>query len=147
MLQKKRERLKADGILDDGDDEEAEAWYAENIPAYTTRKKQFESKITSTKQIIEDSEKTRVDAVGRRAELSANLADVQKRIVEVKAEASRVNAFTGTFLNSSVIHGSDQRFTVEQLKEDLQEELEKSMKLLASKKKDIVKNDENQAHD
>ena len=146
MLQKKRERLKADGILDDGDDEEAEAWYAENIPAYTTRKKQFESKITSTKQIIEDSEKTRVDAVGRRAELSANLADVQKRIVEVKAEASRVNAFTGTFLNSSVIHGSDQRFTVEQLKEDLQEELEKSMKLLASKKKDIVKNDENRRH-
>ena len=70
------------------------------------------------------------------------MADAQKRILDVQAEIDRVAQFKGRDINSAVIHGTVQRFTVPQLKRDLQEELEKCMARIAAAKKEVIRLDQ-----
>ena len=122
-------------------DEDAEAIYETIIPGYATRKVQFTYRVKKLEEEIVECERIRVDSVAKRVGLANQMRDTQTRIIEVQGEIDRVHAFKGESINSNVMHGTDKRFDVHQLKLDLEEELEKCLGRIAMFKQQIIKND------
>ena len=71
------------------------------------------------------------------------MADQQERVLEVRAEIDRVAGVKAPYINSSVIHGSVQRFTKPQLQRDLQIEMEKCLGEIADSKRKVQILDKN----
>ena len=123
------------------EDTDAEAIYERIIPGYHTRKIQFEYRVKKLEEAIVECERLRVESMTNRVTLAHEMRDTQSRIIEVQGEIDRVHGFSGNSINSSVMHGVDQRFDVSQLKVDLEEELEKCLGRIALFKNSIIRND------
>ena len=77
----------------------------------------------------------------RRAFLGLQLVQEQERILELNSEVDRVALYDGQEIISNVLHGSDQKFTVFELKRDLQEELRAVKGNIAMWKAEIIGGD------
>jgi hypothetical protein len=69
------------------------------------------------------------------------MGHMQERIIALQGEMDRVITFKGNEINSDVIHGTDQRFTIEQLKTDLTVELENAQGSIAAWKQEVIHGD------
>ncbi|CAM9941019.1 unnamed protein product, partial [Sphacelaria rigidula] len=90
------------------------------------------------KSQIEECEETRLRYIGQRAVLAQRLATTQARVMEVQAELDRVATFKGGNVNSSVMHGSQQRFPVKVLRQKLRKEFEAGQASIARDKADVM---------
>lgn len=110
-------------------------------PDYKRKRTQFEHRLKQLEIGITKAEKDQLDSFADRAALTRAMADQQERILEVRAEIDRVAGVKAPYINSSVIHGSVQRFTKPQLQRDLQIELEKCMGAIADAKRSVQRLD------
>eukprot|EP00903_Cladosiphon_okamuranus_P006314 g6190.t1 len=62
----------------------------------------------------------------------------QARVMEVHAELDRVATFSGGHINSSVLHGSQQRFPIKALRQKLRQEFEAGQASIATDKANLV---------
>jgi len=69
------------------------------------------------------------------------MGHMQERIIALQGEMDRASNFKGEEINSDVIHGTDQRFTVGKLIEDLTVELENAQASIAQWKNEIIHGD------
>ncbi|KAJ8601005.1 hypothetical protein CTAYLR_009338 [Chrysophaeum taylorii] len=72
-----------------------------------------------------------------RVAIGRELASLRARVSIVEAELDRVAPLTASFVNSAVIHGSDQRFPKPQLQRDLETELERCLGSIARAKRTL----------
>ena len=115
--------------------------YESMQPGFIRRKKQFLYRIETLEKEIEECEQRKVDAVSNRSYLTYQMGHMQERIIALQGEMDRASTFKGEDINSDVIHGTDQRFTVQKLIEDLTVELENAQGSIAGWKNEIIQGD------
>jgi len=123
------------GLADDDNINEA------LMPGYTRRKAQYTYRIKQLEEEIDQLEVDKNDAVSNRSYLTYQMGHMQTRIIALQAEMDRVATFKGDEINSDVIHGTDQRFTVEKLKSDLIIELDNAQGSIAAWKAEVIHGD------
>jgi len=111
------------------------------MPGYIRRKDQFDFRIKDVEDEIVELQRLKEEAVSNRSFLTYQMGHMQERIILLQGEMDRVITFKGEALNSSVIHGTDQRFTVHQLKTDLTVELENAQGSIAAWKQEVIHGD------
>ena len=111
------------------------------MPGYSRRKKQYTYRIEELEREIEQLAVMKNEATSNRSYLTYQMGHMQKRIIALQGEMDRVATFKGTEINSDVIHGTDQRFTVEKLKSDLIIELENAQGSIAAWKSEVIHGD------
>ena len=124
------------GLVDD------DAINEQLMPGFTRRKTQFTYRIKQLEEEIEQLEKDKNDAVSNRSYLTYQMGHMQTRIIALQAEMDRVATFKGDEINSDVIHGTDQRFTVMKLKADLIVELDNAQGSIAAWKAEVIHGDQ-----
>ncbi|KAJ1448750.1 fibronectin type III [Pelagophyceae sp. CCMP2097] len=128
------ESVKASAYVPTADeDDEAEACAL--VPGYLLQRGQFEHRLEALRVGILDAEKVQTASFVERAALTKSMADCQLRLLAIQAEVDRVSGLRAQYINSSVMHGSVQRFTKPQLQKDLQLELEKCFGKIADAKR------------
>ncbi|CAM9114367.1 unnamed protein product [Scytosiphon promiscuus] len=105
---------------------------------YKRRKAQFECRLKRLREQIEECEETRLAHIGHRAVLAQQLISTQARVMEIQAELDRVATFKGGHINSSVLHGSQQRFPIKVLRQKLRIELGLGQSSIAQDKADLM---------
>lgn len=120
-----------------------EAQMEKAVPEYKRKRTQFEHRLKQLEKQIEKAEADQLKCFADRAALTRAMADQQERVLEVRAEIDRVAGVKAPYINSSVIHGSVQRFTKPQLQRDLQIEMEKCLGEIADSKRKVQILDKN----
>ncbi|CAM9638943.1 unnamed protein product, partial [Ectocarpus fasciculatus] len=108
---------------------------------YKRRKSQFEVRLRRLHEqasTIEECEETRLAHIGLRAVLAQQLNSTQARVMELQAELDRLATFKGGHVNSSVLHGSQQRFPIKVLRQKLRQEFELGQASIARDKANLM---------
>lgn len=114
----------------------------DTVPEYRLTARQYKHRIDVLSNDIDAAEKTRWQCFGDRAALTRKMAAEQARLLAVRAEVDRVAHLKVGHVNSSVMHGSEQRFSKPQLQRELQREMEKCLSVIAHAKRDVRRLDE-----
>ena len=110
-------------------------------PDHALKLQQYLVRIQALEQDIVICQQSQQALSERRAFLGLQLVQEQERILELNSEVDRVALYNGREIISNVLHGSDQKFTVFELKRDLQEELRAVKGNIAMWKAEIIGGD------
>lgn len=130
-------------MTDEPEEEDEETRMVKAVPEYKRKRTQFEHRLKQLEIGIKKAEAEQLSCFADRAALTRAMATQQERILEVRAEIDRVSTVKAPYINSSVIHGSVQRFTKPQLQRDLQIEMEKCLGEIADSKRKVQILDKN----
>ncbi len=110
------------------------------LPNYKQRKAQFQHRIAWLRAEIQDCDSQRRACVGKRAVISRQLGSFQSRMLEVQAEIDRISPLREAegHVQSSVLHGSAQLFSLTSLRKGLKAELSRCMKGITDEKESLV---------
>ncbi|KAG5175942.1 hypothetical protein JKP88DRAFT_283179 [Tribonema minus] len=127
-------------------------------PGFKRRREQYQHRLRRLAEDIAACEERRIACIGQRAVLSQQLGVAQARMLHLQAEADRVAHLKGSSqaevdrvahltgssqVNSSVMHGADQRFSVKVLRHKLRDELELCRRTIASDKAAVMEGNSN----
>ena len=110
-------------------------------PDHALKLQQYLFRIQALEQDIVICQQSQQALSERRSFLSLQLVQAQERILELNSVIDRVALYNGREIISNVLHGSDQKFTVFELKRDLHEELRAVKGHIATWKAEIIGGD------
>ena len=102
------------------------------------RERDFVYRINALKSEILNHKNSIEVNLALRATLTRQMAAVQEQVLALRAEVKRITEVTDDFVNSSILHGSDQRFRRLELYEALQTEMEGSVATIEKCKSKII---------
>ena len=115
---------------------------SEGVPKMSTRCKQFEFRINAIQESISAGYREIESTNSKRFFLSRQIEILEERANEIKTELKRISDFDDQiFVTSHVMHDSEQRFQVVELKSSLSKELVTSSSQMETWKNEIVHGD------
>lgn len=115
---------------------------SEGVPTMSTRYKQFEFRINAIEESISARYQEIESTNSKRFFLSKQIKILEERANEIKTELQRISDFDDQiFVTSDVMHDSEQRFQVVDLKSSLSKELVTSSSQMETWKNEIVQGD------
>ncbi len=110
------------------------------LPNYKQRQAQFQHRIAWLRVEIQGCDSQRRAWVGKRAVISRQLGSLQSRMLEVQAEIDRISPLGEVegHVQSSVLHGSAQLFSLTSLRKGLKAELSRCIKGITDEKESLV---------
>ena len=105
---------------------------------YNDRRRQFDDRLRVLLSQMEKCKKKCHDIITKRVYLTFQLEHLQERVIVLKVELVRTASITDTSIDSTVIGGIKQNFSVVKLRKLLEEELSNALSQLVAYKTDII---------
>jgi hypothetical protein len=112
---------------------------------YRARRVHFKHKIYKVENEINALKKERYEIDAQRSRLTAVMKREQSRRMDLQLERDRIKSYRGDWITSSVLHGSEMRYTIEEFVQKVELMWEKCLATIAEARFTVIKGENRKA--